>query len=213
MLSLTIDQPLEVLCVGAHPDDIEIGCGATLLTLAGRGTARFTALVATGAGVRESESRKALEELAPGVEAHFAHLDDGHLPGQWRETKEALEELSTTCRPQLVLAPRVDDAHQDHALLGQLVGTVWRDAVVLHYEIPKWDGDLATPNTYVPLDPNLARRKVEVLNTCFGSQVERDWWDDETFLGLMRIRGVECRSHYAEAFHSSKVLLDLGSRP
>ena len=209
MLSLTAEGPLEVLCLGAHPDDIEIGCGGTLLALAERGDITFTALVLTGDGLREQESRKALDELAPGVEAHFAHLDDGRLPAAWLETKEALEQLARTCRPQLVLAPRPDDAHQDHALVGRLVSTAWRDAVVLHYEVPKWDGDMAAPNTYVPLTSDLARRKVDVLNACFGSQVERDWWDDETFLGLMRLRGVECRSRYAEAFFSSKVVLGL----
>lgn len=210
MLTLTADRPLDVLCVGAHPDDIEIGCGGTLLTLAARGTTRFTALVLTGTDVREKESRMALDELAPGVAAHFTHLEDGRLPAQWRETKEALETLAVQCRPDLVLAPRVDDAHQDHALIGQLVTTVWRDSLVLHYEVPKWDGDLSSPNTFVPIRDDLARRKVDVLNDCFASQVDRDWWDDETFLGLMRLRGVECRARYAEAFFCSKAMLDLG---
>jgi LmbE family N-acetylglucosaminyl deacetylase len=213
VLTLTADRPLHVLCVGAHPDDIEIGCGGTLLTLAARGTTRFTALVLTGGDVREKESRLALDELAPGVTAHFAHLEDARLPAQWRETKEALEHLAGECRPDLVLAPRTDDAHQDHALTGQLVTTVWRDSLVLHYEIPKWDGDLGAPNTFVPLPAEVARRKVDVLNDCFGSQTDRDWWDDETFFGLMRLRGVECRSRYAEAFFSSKVVLGLGPDP
>lgn len=212
MLALTADRPLDVLCLGAHPDDIEIGCGGTLLALSERGTTRVAALVLTGDGLREEESRKALDELAPGIDAHFAHLDDGRLPGQWGQTKEALEEMAHEWHPpHLVLAPRADDAHQDHSLVGQLAGTAWRDAVVLHYEIPKWDGDLAPPNSYVPLTPDQARRKVDVLNACFGSQVERDWWDDETFLGLMRLRGIECRARYAEAFHSSKLVLGLGS--
>jgi LmbE family N-acetylglucosaminyl deacetylase len=210
MLALTVGQPLDVLCLGAHPDDIEIGCGGTIVTLADRGTTRFTSLVLTGDGLREDESRKALDELAPGIDMHFAHLEDGRLPAQWREAKDTLEALAGECPPpHLVLAPRPDDAHQDHALVGRLVSTAWRDAVVLHYEIPKWDGDMGAPNTFVPLTTDVARRKVEVLNACFGSQVERDWWDDETFLGLMRLRGVECRAHYAEAFYSSKVLLGL----
>ena len=210
MLTFTADQPLDVLCVGAHPDDIEIGCGGTLLSLAARGTTTFTAIVLTGDEVREKESRLALDLLAPGIAAHFAHLPDGRLPARWLETKDALEDLARTCRPDLVLAPRADDAHQDHALLGSLVGTVWRDAVVLHYEVAKWDGDMGAPTTYVAVRDELARRKVEVLNACFDSQLGRDWWDDEVFLGLMRLRGVECRSRYAEAYFSSKVLLGLG---
>ena len=160
--------------------------------------------------MREKESRLALDLLAPGVDRPLHPPRDGRLPAQWLETKEALEDLARSCRPDLVLAPRVDDAHQDHALLGSLVGTVWRDAVVLHYEIAKWDGDMGAPTTYVALPDEVARRKVEVLNACFDSQLGRDWWDDEVFLGLMRLRGVECRSRYAEAFYTSKVLLGLG---
>lgn len=202
--------PLSVLGVGAHPDDIEIGCGGTLLGLAERPGTIFTAMVLTGTDAREQESTKALQRLAPGIETRFAHLADGRLPSQWRETKEALEELAVDCRPDIVFAPRRDDAHQDHRLVGQLVGTVWRDAVVLHYEIPKWDGDLGSLNAYAAVSLDHAREKVDVLNACFPSQVDRDWWDDETFLGLMRVRGIECRSHYAEGFVCSKLLLDLG---
>ena len=87
--------------------------------------------------------------------------------------------------------------------------TVWRDALVLHYEIPKWDGDLGRSNCYVPISPELGKRKVSLLNQHYPSQRMRDWWDDETFLALMRIRGMECRSRYAEAFHVSKAVLSL----
>ena len=210
MLTLTTDRPLDVLCVGAHPDDIEIGCGGTLLGLASRPGTRFTALVLTGTEDREQESTKALHRLAPGIRTHFAGLRDGRLPVQWDQVKDAMEQLATECRPDLVLAPRTDDAHQDHRLAGGLVSTVWRDALVLHYEVAKWDGDLGGPSTYVPVPDAHAREKVEVLNACFPSQADRDWWDDEVFLGLMRLRGVECRSRYAEAFFCSKAVLDLG---
>jgi LmbE family N-acetylglucosaminyl deacetylase len=204
---------LQVLCVGAHPDDIEIGCGATLLGLAKRPSTRFTAMVLTGDGEREQESTAALEQFAPGVDAHFAHLTDGRLPAQWQQAKEALEELARSCRPDLILAPRTEDSHQDHRLVGTLAGTVWRDALTLHYEIPKWDGDLAAPQQYVAVPAERARRKVELLNKYFPSQVDRDWWDDEMFLGLMRIRGMECRARYAEAFYCTKMQLDLGGTP
>jgi LmbE family N-acetylglucosaminyl deacetylase len=210
VLALTADRALHVLCLGAHPDDIEIACGGTLLELASRPGTRFTSMVLTGTHDRELESTKALHRLAPGVETHFADLPDGRLPTHWGEVKEALEDLAATCRPDLVLAPRPDDAHQDHRLVGSVVSTVWRDAPVLHYEIPKWDGDLGAPTTYVPVSPERAREKVEVLHACFTSQVDHDWWDDETFLGLMRLRGVECRSRYAEAFFCSKLVVDLG---
>jgi LmbE family N-acetylglucosaminyl deacetylase len=204
---------LHVLCLGAHPDDIEIACGGTLLGLAERPATRFTSMVLTGADLREQESTKALQRLAPGVERHFAHLVDGRLPHQWQEAKDALERLGADCHPDIVFAPRTDDAHQDHRLVGQMASTVWRDAVILHYEIPKWDGDMGAPNTFVGVSVAHAREKVDVLNDCFPSQVDREWWDDETFLGLMRLRGIECRSHYAEAFFCSKMLLGLRIGP
>ena len=105
----------------------------------------------------------------------------------------------------------MDDAHQDHRLVGTMAPTVWRDALVLHYEIPKWDGDLGRSNCYVPVASELGRRKVSLLNEHYPSQRTRDWWDDETFLALMRIRGMECRSRYAEAFHTSKAVLSVGA--
>lgn len=203
------DGPLQVLCLGAHPDDIEIGCGGTLLRLADRG-AEVTALVLTGEADRVAETTKAMGQLAPGARLVCAGLPDGRLPEHWGAVKQTLEDLAATCAPDLVLAPRTDDAHQDHRLVGSLVTTVWRDALVLHYEIPKWDGDLAAPTHFVPLTEEAARRKVDVLNECFPSQTGRDWWDDELFLGLMRMRGIECRSRYAEGFFATKVVLDLG---
>lgn len=199
---------LEVLCLGAHPDDVEIGCGGTLLRLAERDTS-ITVQVMTGTEDRVAESTRALGLFAPTVKARFADLPDGRLPAYWNDVKQVLEELAGEVAPDLVLAPRPDDAHQDHRLLGRLASTVWRDALVLHYEIPKWDGDLTPPSHYVTLSPTEARRKVELLNESFPSQLGRDWWDDELFLGLMRLRGVECRTRYAEAFHTRKVQVAL----
>jgi LmbE family N-acetylglucosaminyl deacetylase len=109
----------------------------------------------------------------------------------------------------VVFAPRLDDAHQDHRLIAELASTVWRDSLILHYEIPKWDGDLGKVGHYVSLEPEIAHRKVQLLHECFPSQVGRDWWDDETFNSLMRIRGVECRSRYAEGFLVSKAKLSV----
>jgi LmbE family N-acetylglucosaminyl deacetylase len=207
---------LEVLCVSAHPDDVEIGCGGTLLQLSSRPATAMHGVVLTGSTERRDEARAAFEAFAPGAEQVHHDLPDGRLPAHWDEVKEALEHVATTCRPHLVLAPRPDDAHQDHRLLGKMVRTVWRDALVLHYEIPKWDGDTGAPSFFVPLTPEQARRKVELLNTHFPSQKARDWWDDELFLGLMRVRGMEAKAPYAEGFYSSKALLDLsagGDRP
>jgi LmbE family N-acetylglucosaminyl deacetylase len=203
------DGPLDVLCVGAHPDDVEIGCGGTLLRLAERAELRLTVAVLTGTQDRAAESAGALEEILPGVKAHFAGLPDGRLPTHHEAAKDYLEDLARHTRPQLVLTHRVDDAHQDHRTLGTMVTTVWRDALVLHYEIPKWDGDMSAPSHYVGLTREQARRKVDLLNRHFPSQHPHDWWDDEVFLGLMRLRGMECRRPYAEAFYVSKALVEL----
>lgn len=203
---------LDVLCLGAHPDDIEIGCGGTLLSLAERPETFVTGVVLTGQGARKEEAEAALPQFVPGASVRVLGLPDGRLPAHWNAVKDALEDLATDHQPGIVLAPRTDDAHQDHRLLGTLVTTVWRDALVLHYEIPKWDGDLTRPTHYVHVSEDNARRKVELLNKSFPSQTGRDWWDDELYLGLMRVRGMECRSRYAEAFGASKVLLGLDDR-
>jgi LmbE family N-acetylglucosaminyl deacetylase len=203
------DGPLEVLCVGAHPDDVEIGCGGTLQRLAERSDLRLTVAVLTGTPDRAAESMYALQEILPSVKTHFAALPDGRLPSHWEAAKEHLEDIARHCRPQVVLAPRVDDAHQDHRTLGVMVTTVWRDALVLHFELPKWDGDMGAPSHFVGLTREQARRKVEILNRHFPSQHGHDWWDDEVFLGLMRLRGMECRHPFAEAFYVSKALLEV----
>jgi len=203
------DGPLEVLCVGAHPDDVEIGCGGTLQRLAERTDLRLTVAVLTGTPDRVAESTCALQEILPSVKTHFAALPDGRLPTHWEAAKEHLEDIARHTRPQLVLAPRVDDAHQDHRTLGLMVTTVWRDALVLHFELPKWDGDMGRPSHYVGLTPDQARHKVGILHRHFPSQHGHDWWDDEVFLGLMRLRGMECRRPYAEAFHVSKAMLEV----
>ena len=202
-------RPLDVLCLGAHPDDIEIGCGGALLRLARREGLRLSGVVLTGTERRTDEARAAIDRFVPGAKLETFGLPDGRLPAYWNDTKEALEDVASRVQPDLVFAPRVDDAHQDHRLVGRLATTVWRNALVLHYEIPKWDGDLAAPTHFVGLTAEEARRKVQLLNECYPSQVDRDWWDDEFFLGLMRIRGVESRHQYAEGFFASKVLLDL----
>ena len=212
MLSLNLPSgALAVLCLGAHPDDIEIGCGGTLLRLGRRAATRVSALVMSGTPDRVDESRAALAAFAGIEDATFLGFPDGRLPSRWDDVKQALEDHATAAAaPDLVLAPRVDDAHQDHRLLGRLAPTVWRDSLVLHYEIPKWDGDLGQPSHYVGLTEEQARLKFELLDKCFPSQRGRDWWDEEMFLGLMRIRGMECRHRYAEGFFASKVLIDVG---
>jgi LmbE family N-acetylglucosaminyl deacetylase len=202
---------LDVLCLGAHPDDIEIGCGATLLSLSKARGVRATVAVLTGTPSRRAEAAASAPRFFPGahVDVRAGALPDGRLPAYWDAVKQTLEDLAATARPHVVFAPRRDDAHQDHRLIAELATTVWRDALLLHYEIPKWDGDLGRATHYLPVPDEIAQRKVALLDELFPSQHNHDWWDPESFLGLMRLRGVECRSRYAEAFVVDKAVLSL----
>lgn len=163
----------------------------------------------TGSAQRQVEARAAAQAFFPGaaltVELH--DLPEGRLPVAWERVKDILEQVARGCSPDLIIAPGRDDAHQDHRTIAEIVPTVFRDALYLAYEIPKWDGDFGRPSVYVPLSQDLARRKVELLHKCFPSQRARDWWDDEVFLGLARLRGMECRAQYAEAFTCAKSVI------
>jgi LmbE family N-acetylglucosaminyl deacetylase len=203
--------PIELVCLAAHPDDIEIAAGATLLGLAERGDVKGHWLTFTGSAKRRAEAETAARAFLPGAETCFHAFQDGRLPAHWNEVKDFLQAFAAAIpEPDVILAPRMDDAHQDHRLLGTMAPTVWRDSLVLHYELPKWDGDLGKANCYVPISADVGHRKVSLLNELYQSQHDRDWWDDETFLALMRIRGIECRSRYAEAFQASKAVLSVG---
>jgi hypothetical protein len=205
--------PLSVLALGAHPDDVEIGAGGTLLTLAKRHAGmRVKYVLLTGEGERQVEARVAARAftLDADLEVEVHGLPDGRLPAAYGQVKEALEDVARSFLPDVILAPSSQDAHQDHRIVGELVPTAFRNHVVLNYEIPKWDGDLGRPNVYVPLSDKVARLKVELLDKCFPSQLGREWWDEETFLGLARLRGVECRALYAEAFTCTKLVISLG---
>ncbi|HYQ67221.1 MAG TPA: PIG-L deacetylase family protein [Actinophytocola sp.] len=202
-----------VVVLGAHCDDVAIGAGGTLLALcrANPGV-RVDALVLSGGGTdREDEERAALRAFCPGAELDVTvhKLPDGRLPAHWDEAKNAVEELRGRSDPDMILAPRADDAHQDHRGLARLVPTAFRDHLVLGYEIVKWDGDLARPNAYQPLSAELAEKKVSLLQQHYASQRHRPWYDKEAFLGLARIRGIECQERYAEAFFVTKLTLGL----
>ncbi|MGZ3374793.1 MAG: PIG-L deacetylase family protein [Gemmatimonadaceae bacterium] len=210
MLSPLGSPPRRIAALAAHADDLEIGCGGMLLKLA-RSVPDLVVdvLLLTGGPERVAEAEHAAELFLPDVEVTIrsTSLPDGRLPAYWNEVKGELEELASGRDHELVLCPRIDDAHQDHRLIAELVPTVWRDDLVLGYEIPKWDGDLGRSNAYVPLTEEEVRQKVLCLAKAYASQVARDWWDDEVFMGLARLRGMECRARYAEAFTVSKIAL------
>lgn len=202
-----------VVALGAHCDDIAIGAGGTLLaTCLARPGVRVDALVLSGGGgEREDEERAALAAFCPGADLDVTvlKLPDGRLPAHWDEAKNALEDLRRRTDPDVIFAPRTDDAHQDHRGLATLVTTAFRDHLVLGYEIVKWDGDLGKPNSYQPLSSEVAEKKIALLQRHYPSQRHRPWYDREAFLGLARIRGIECQARYAEAFHVTKQILDL----
>jgi LmbE family N-acetylglucosaminyl deacetylase len=209
-LTMPSDRPLSVLAIGAHPDDIEIGAGGTLLSLAeSHGGVQARYVVLTGSADRKLEAGNAAQSFLPGADltVDLHDLPEGRLPANWDRAKEVLEQTARSCSPDIIFAPSRDDAHQDHRTIAEIVPTVFRDQLYLAYEIPKWDGDLGRPSIYLPLAPAMARRKVALLTECFPSQRNRDWWDDEVFLGLARLRGMECRAPYAEAFACTKSLI------
>jgi LmbE family N-acetylglucosaminyl deacetylase len=209
-IAIPQNRPLSVLAIGAHPDDIEIGAGGTLLSLANSHAGlRAYYLVLTGTAERQLEARDAAREFLPGADltVELRDLPEGRLPGVWSEVKDTIEEVTTSFSPDLVLAPQSADAHQDHRIIAEIVPTVFRDQLYLGYEVPKSDGDFIRLSTYVPLSAATAQRKVQLLHKCFPSQMSRHWWDDEVFLGLARLRGMECRALYAEAFTCNKSLL------
>jgi LmbE family N-acetylglucosaminyl deacetylase len=211
-LSLDTNRPLRLLVIGAHADDIEIGCGATVLRLVRENPGiEVDWVVASAGGVRCAEAQSSAGAFLQGaatVRLHLWGLRDGFLPYSGEAVKERFEALKRESQPDLVMTHYRADLHQDHRLISDLTWNTFRDAVVLEYEIPKWDGDLGTPNVFVEADAAIAQRKIDLLHEHFASQRSRDWFDDQTFYSLLRIRGMECRSpsRLAEAFYARKLL-------
>lgn len=202
--------PKRVLCVGAHCDDIEIGCGGTLLALQQTRNLRIDWVVLSGTAERRAEATAAMHALvAPKArgELLFGDFQDGRFPAQYSQVKEFFESLKKLSPPDLILCHERDDRHQDHRAVNEMVWNTFRDHVVLEYEIPKWDGGLGQPNFYVPVTAAQARAKVDALLRSYRSQAKRDWFTRETFTSMLRLRGIECRSPsgYAEGFHGRKL--------
>ena len=201
-----------VLCLGAHSDDIEIGCGGTLLYLERTfPQPRFHWVVFSAPETRGLEAAKAAELFTGGCDKEIVLKDyrDGFLPYSGGEVKNFFEDMKSQVNPDLIFTHWCGDAHQDHRLLSELTWNTFRDHLILEYEIPKYDGDVGRPNLFVPLEAPLYNQKVDYLLESFQSQRAKRWFDRETFLGLMRIRGMESnsRSGYAEAFHCRKLVL------
>ena len=204
---------LSVLCLGAHSDDIEIGAGGTLLSWLEQGIRLDVHwCVLSGIDERGIEAKASATDFlaeAAGRTIEIMNFRDGFFPEQGEQIKVWFEALKARVNPDVILAHRGDDAHQDHRQVSRLVWNTFRDHLVLEYEIPKWDGDMARPNLYVPVSASAMKRKVDLLMSHFGSQRSKQWFDPETFLGLARLRGMECRAseRYAEAFVARKLSL------
>ncbi len=215
MLALNLPslrRPLRLLCLGAHSDDLEIGCGGTVLHwLATKRRLEVTWAVFSATGGRADEARRSATVLLRGAaKSHLVlnDLRDGHFPSQFVELKAAFERLKRTA-PDIIFSHRLEDRHQDHRAVAEATWQTFRDHLILEYEIPKYEGDLGQPNLYIPLPASAAKRKVEHLMKHFETQRGQDWFRRETFYGLMQTRAVECRasSGLAEAFVLRKAVL------
>jgi LmbE family N-acetylglucosaminyl deacetylase len=213
-LKLGDERPLpSVLCLGAHCDDIEIGCGGTLLTLAQHGRlAEVTWVVVGSDPQREREALRSADSLLGDVakrDVTVRAFRDGFLPYQAVQVKEYFEELKARVSPSMIFTHQRNDAHQDHRLISELTWSTFRDHLILEYEIPKYDGDLGSPNVYVELDEPVARQKIGHLLEHFESQRGKRWFGEDLFRAMLRIRGMECNSAsgLAEAFYCRKLVL------
>jgi LmbE family N-acetylglucosaminyl deacetylase len=215
MLTMTPGPPANghsysVVALGAHADDVEIGAGATIMQLvAAHPDARVHWVVFAGAGERGTEAEESARELLGSSlgSLHLHEVRDGFLPREWSGIKEVLLQISRQVTADVVFAPALGDAHQDHRVLGELAWQAFRGALILGYEIPKWEDDRLVPSLYAAAPEDVVTAKIDHIRRHFRTQADRTWFDDETFRAMMRLRGVECGSRYAEAFDARKVLL------
>src|SRR5438477_6632043 len=213
MRSLFPDQLRSILCLGAHCDDIEIGCGGTLLHLCQqRPDLKVTWVVFSSDAVRAAEARRSAAMFLDGLrgaEVVIKEFRNSFFPYDGAKIKEYFETLKKTVTPDLIFTHCRNDLHQDHRTVSDLTLNTFRDHFILEYEIPKYDGDLGQPNFFVPLTDDVRRRKIDAILQCFASQRDKRWFTPELFSALMRIRGMECNapSGYAEAFYCRKSVL------
>jgi LmbE family N-acetylglucosaminyl deacetylase len=207
-------EPLSVLCLGAHCDDIEIGCGGTILRLVGSGRqVRFHWVVFCSTPERQRAALASAKDFlgqAPAT-VDIKAFRDSFLPDQWRQVKEAFESLKAVVRPDLILTHNRKDLHQDHRTIAELTWNTFRNHSILEYEIFKYDGDLGVPNLFVPLDEEVVERKCRLILEHFQTETHRSWFSEETFRAILKLRGVESNAPggYAEAFYGRKIVLDV----
>jgi len=212
-IGLSRDAAPCILALGAHCDDIEIGCGGTLLALRGampRAQIRWVVFSSDEVRRRELlESARRLFGNDPAIEIETEGFRDGYLPYEGRAVKDTFERIKQTCSPDLIFTHHRQDLHQDHRLVGELTWNTWRSHLILEYEIPKYDGDLGQPNAFFPLTTAQVDGKIEAILESYASQRQKQWFDGETLRGLLRLRGAECNApeRHAEAFYARKLVL------
>ncbi len=212
MLNLNLSASVNrVLCLGAHSDDIEIGCGGAILKLIQQNPKlEFYWVVFSGNAERAQEARASAERFLDGAAtANIITLEfqDTLFPTQFAALKDAFGQIRTEFAPDVIFTQYRDDRHQDHRTLSDLTWNAFRNHAILEYEIPKFDGDLGQPNVFVDLPDEIAKRKIELLMDCFGTQRSKHWFSPDTFEGLMRLRGLESATRFAEGFHGRKLRL------
>lgn len=215
MLSFIPSSGLKrILCLGAHCDDIEIGCGGAMLRLMREhpGAQVLWVVLAAADAERAAEAQAAAQEILGTGVGHMVRLlsyRDAYFPTQRQEIKGEFERLAGEFSPDLIFTHCGEDAHQDHRLVRELTWNTFRNHCILEYEIPKYDGDLWRANVYVPLEETMRRRKIEILTRCFASQLKRPWFTADTFNATLRLRGIECNaaSGFAEGFRARKIVL------
>ncbi|MBL8513038.1 MAG: PIG-L family deacetylase [Betaproteobacteria bacterium] len=217
MLELGIQQtggPRSILLLGAHCDDLEIGCGGTILQLAAKWPdAKFVWVTFSSGEDRAAETRNAAARLLAGVRNAVVDVRDfrgSYFPHEGEKIKDFFETLKAL-QPELIFTHYRNDLHQDHRVINELTWNTFRNHLIMEYEIPKFDGDLGVPNSFVPLTKAALDRKVDVLMECFPSQLHRAWFTRSTFEALARLRGVECNAPegYAEAYYGRKMRFSL----
>ena len=213
MINLSVRELRTILCIGAHADDIEIGCGGAILKLlAEHPTARVLWVVLSADDLRAAEARRSAEHFLAGAaesEVVIKRFRDAFFPYEGGAIKEYFCDLQRQVSPDLIFSHRREDMHQDHRLVAELTWNTFRNHLIMEYEIPKYEGDLGTPNVFLTLDKSVSARKVDTIYREFKSQQSRSWFTEETFWSLLRLRGIECASPtgYAEALYCRKIVL------
>jgi len=206
------DSPYRILCLGAHSDDIEIGCGGTVLRLLEENPAAEVYWVVLGAaGSRKTEAMESAKLFLAGVkkrEVIIRGFRDGYFPQMWAEIKDFFEKLKQECQPDLIFTHFRKDLHQDHKLVSDLTWNTFRNHLILEYEIIKYDGDLGAPNFFIHLTESIVRKKIQTIVDSFKSQKDKSWFTEDAFSSILRLRGIESNSpgKYAEAFYGRKLV-------